>query len=91
MAFAWTDFLELAKEISSRSDDAALRSALSRAYYAAFGMAIDALEAAGHSISRAAAAHSQVWLLYQQANNGPRHYIGVDGARLRNLRRMADY
>lgn len=41
MPFAWTEFLELAKELAGRggtgSREARERSAISRAYYAAFG------------------------------------------------------
>src|SRR5262245_47018920 len=38
MPFSWPDFVDFADELhQSRSDEAALRSAISRAYYGAFG------------------------------------------------------
>jgi len=36
MPFDWKQYLSLADELSKRSEEAALRSAVSRAYYAAF-------------------------------------------------------
>lgn len=44
MAFGWEDYLSLANDLSSRqNNEAAFRSAVSRAYYAAFNIAKDFL------------------------------------------------
>ena len=44
MAFDWTEYLTLAQELVQREEEACLRSAISRAYYAAFGKARERLE-----------------------------------------------
>ncbi len=41
-AFRWTDYLQLAKTLAASDDEAALRSAISRAYYAALHGAAEA-------------------------------------------------
>ena len=91
MGFNWSEYLTIAKELALRSDEAALRSALSRAYYAAFGTALERLAVTGHAISQTAEAHSEVCRLYKNADDGPLHYVGIEGVRLRQLRRWADY
>ena len=91
MAFDWTEFLTLAKELSQRSDEAALRSAISRAYYAAFGKARAFLEAEGVSFVSNAGDHALVWETFRGSSNDARYYIGVDGFGLRNQRNKADY
>jgi|JI10StandDraft_1071094.scaffolds.fasta_scaffold329475_2 hypothetical protein len=39
--FDWRTYLALAHELAQRTDEAALRAAISRAYYAAYGVACD--------------------------------------------------
>lgn len=39
MAYDWSEYLALAKELSQKGSDAAARSAISRAYYAAYNTA----------------------------------------------------
>jgi hypothetical protein len=41
VAFDWHDFLDFAKSLSADTREAALRSAISRAYYAAYGHSFD--------------------------------------------------
>src|SRR6266540_1787623 len=74
-----------------RSEEESHRSAISRAYYAAFGSAMLALSTAGHKVPVDGSAHEYVWSAYQNADDGPLFYIGQDGARLRKMRRIADY
>ena len=91
MAFDWTEFLTLATELSQRSDEAALRSAVSRAYYAAFGKARAFLIAEGVTFVSDAGDHALVWETFRGSDNDSRYYIGVDGFSLRNQRNKADY
>jgi hypothetical protein len=37
--FDWSDYLTLAKQLATNADEASKRAAISRAYYAAFGLA----------------------------------------------------
>ena len=91
MAFDWSKYLDLARLLMDRSEEESHRSAISRAYYAAFGSAMLALSTAGHKVPVDGSAHEYVWSAYQNADDGPLFYIGQDGARLRKMRRIADY
>jgi len=91
-AFDWTQYLIFAKELSKRSDEAALRSAISRAYYAAFNharaycaaKAIPVPESFEHS------SHKVVW---DALLNRGRTLAGaqIQGTRLKRKRHNADY
>ena len=91
MAFDWAEFLVLAQELAQRREEAALRSAISRAYYAAFGKAKAFLESEGVSFAADAGDHAQVWETFRGSSNDVRYYIGEDGFGLRNSRNRADY
>ena len=91
MAFDWAEFLALARALAQRREEAALRSAISRAYYAAFGKARAFLEAEGMSFAADAGDHALVWETFRGSSNDVRYYIGEDGFGLRNSRNRADY
>lgn len=91
MPFQWVGYLEIARELASRTDEPALRTAASRAYYAAFGTARERLEAEGESLTGGSDICVRVWERYLFGDDGPRHYIGVDGNCLRRERNRADY
>jgi uncharacterized protein (UPF0332 family) len=93
MRFGWERFLTLAEELAQRpdSDDAALRSSVSRAYYAAFGKAADRIEADTGSRPDWADAHKQVWEHFEGAGDRFRREIGQTGKRLKFQRIRADY
>jgi uncharacterized protein (UPF0332 family) len=96
MAFDWHDFLKLARTLSSPGqDEAAHRSAVSRAYYAGFHrarlrlFADDPVEYATRYKS-----HTQVWEWYKergQLGDTTRGRIGVEGSTLLYRRNQADY
>jgi uncharacterized protein (UPF0332 family) len=59
--FEWIDFLELAEDLAARQhDEAAARTAISRAYYAAFHAGRGYLVRAGIPLDRSRNAHLQV-------------------------------
>lgn len=91
MAFDWSSYLEVARHLTDRADEASLWSAVSRAYYAAFGTAAQSLSADGHVVPLDGSAHEYVWSVYRAADNGPLYYIGQDGVRSRRRRRSVDY
>ena len=92
MAFDWTRFLVLAEELGQRRNDAAAqRTAISRAYYAAYCSARLRLRQDGVVIPPTSAAHRVVWNRYLTANAQHRRAIGVTGERLRRARNRADY
>ena len=96
MSFDWANYLVLAKELAaaagSASDEAKLRSAISRAYYAAFCKAkthcIDRREC---SVPKTGNAHTVVAEHFRRARVKVRKKIGEDLTRLRRDRNCADY
>ena len=93
MAFDWSQYLVLAEELAEQpGNEAALRSAVSRAYYAAFCLAREHLlhttELFGSRSRRPRLSHRTVWLTYQRDVD---RRIGMDGNRLRELRNLVDY
>jgi uncharacterized protein (UPF0332 family) len=92
MVFDWGRYLVLAEELGVRRDDeAALRSAVSRAYYAAFCKARHHLDQEGVGIPRTGTAHTLVWNKYRQGAERHRRFIGTTRDRLRRHRNKADY
>ncbi len=87
--FEWPKFFTLAEELGARHDDeAALRSAVSRGYYAVFGTARELLRTEGVD-EEVLRSHWKVWRGYKQASG--RRALGIDGARLKAKRLRADY
>lgn len=88
--FDWVKYLTLAEELATRNqDEAALRSAVSRAYYAVFCTARGHLRLQRVEVPRKAP-HDFVWNHYRHAG-GLRRQIGLDGDRLKKNRNLADY
>ena len=89
--FNWADYLALAQELATRSsDEAALRSAVSRAYYAAFCQARNALRQDGVNTDNLRS-HWSLWARFRDDSDPMRQIIGEDGNRIRGYRTQADY
>jgi uncharacterized protein (UPF0332 family) len=85
------DFLPVARTLAAAGGEAELRSAVSRAYYAAFHAARDLLGRLGFAVPRADRAHEY---LYRRLNNcalGPVVAAGRVLHSLRSRRNQADY
>ena len=92
MPFDWSKFLDLARRLSAETtDEASLRSAVSRAYYAAFNTAADRMRQDGKTVPEDGTAHVEVWRYYSGANDQFSRKIGSDGSRLKTRRRDSDY
>lgn len=97
MTFDWSQYLNLAKEFLGQStppasQEAKRRSAISRAYYAAFISARNYLqETEGHSIPTTADAHKYVVQQFKQSSDTERQNIGSNLEKLRRDRNAADY
>ena len=85
------DFLSLARRLVLESTEAAWRSAVSRAYYAAFHVARELLEDFHFRVPRPEQAHKS--LAYRLSNCGDPQIqqAGSDLDVLRDLRNQADY
>ncbi|MGH9803356.1 MAG: HEPN domain-containing protein [Blastocatellia bacterium] len=91
MPFDWRGYFSLAQELSQRQNEAALRSAISRAYYAAFCSARVYLEKQGVTISTMGQdSHTLVWKEFQGKGKNAAA-IFQNGNRLKNRRKQADY
>lgn len=87
----WSGFLAIADELSERSEAAAQRTAISRAYYAAFHVAKRWLEARGQSFPSDTNVHQFVWQAFRESPSSEQQDIGEDGNALRRVRNLADY
>jgi hypothetical protein len=96
MSFAWTRYLELAKELAGKpvtteGREAKLRSAISRAYYAAFHEARDFLVITQGPLPYNVNEHEYVKNWYLDQRDRLRAQVGNDLNRLRQDRNRADY
>lgn len=92
MAFAWGDFMKLAVSLEGRaSNEAELRTAVSRAYYAVYHKARDRAPAHRVRIDDQSdlSQHNACWMAYMAMPAVAR--IGMDGDRLKKMRHEADY
>ena len=87
--FDWVDYLTLAQELGQRPDAAALRSTISRAYYAAYCKARQQLRESGLNVP--SNSHKWLWDHYRNSQDPSWRSIGVNGDRLRRSRNRADY
>ncbi|MDP8922228.1 MAG: hypothetical protein M3O34_05045 [Chloroflexota bacterium] len=91
MPFAWRAFLDLAAELGARSDEAAWRTAIGRAYYAAVGTAYEALPPAERAAITPGMYHTRTWLLYTMSSHRVCRRVGNLGHLLRQMRHECDY
>ena len=98
MSYDWTDFLKLAASLAANPDspgprEAALRSAASRAYYAAFHQAFDHAVGEGFSPAYAGDDHKRVQAHFRRYTppSKIRRKIAQELDRLLALRHKADY
>lgn len=98
--FDWLKFLSFAKELRSRTEEEAIRTSVSRAYYATFHKAREFLDAKNVAVTRgttspgtpqALTTHDAVWRTFSQSRDERWRKIGIDGDRLKRKRQMADY
>ncbi|OCR02050.1 hypothetical protein BCD67_07700 [Oscillatoriales cyanobacterium USR001] len=97
MTFDWSEYLNVAKELAgiattTPEQEAKLRAAISRAYYAVFILARNHLrDREGHSIPTTGDAHQYVASQFKQSQDSNRRFVGDKLKRLRMYRNQADY
>jgi uncharacterized protein (UPF0332 family) len=90
--FNWKQYLELAERLAKSGDEAELRSAISRAYYAAHGTAVNWVVAEGKGVSPSPKPqHTTLWNIMQEDSRREAEEIGEYGHALRRERNTADY
>jgi uncharacterized protein (UPF0332 family) len=91
-AFDWTKYLELAEELSKRvTDESALRTAISRAYYSVFNTARLRPSVVEYRFPEDGQSHGEVWALYERNTNQDCKMLATVGQRLKRKRVQADY
>ena len=90
--FEWKDYLTFAEDLQqSRVDEAALRSAVSRAYYAAFNQAVSFLENNQIFVTSTGNKHEAVWKEFERGPNQNWKTVYRIGDNLKRRRIEADY
>lgn len=88
--FDWNEFLDLAEHLTREpAGEAALRSAISRAYYAAYHAAASFVRAEG--LLTTGHTHARVWAVLSSSPDFAHAEVGGKGERLKTLRVDADY
>lgn len=96
MTFNWSEYLNLARELAGKStnvssEEAKLRSAISRAYYAAFIQTRNFLRDRDQITIPREKTHKYVIEQFQNSADEKRRKVGEKLQRLRDFRNQADY
>ncbi len=91
MAFDWVKFLVLARVLGASIEESSLRSAVSRAYYAAFKTAEHYCEKNGFPPIDTGRPHQDVWDAFLRKGGTTFTSVYNKGDRLRRKRVIADY
>ena len=89
--FDFREFLVVAEDLFTRGDQASYRTALSRAYYAVFGVAWHTLPPSLQTHIGQGRVHRETWSHYSGSSYLPCRQVAGVGGRLRILRHEADY
>jgi uncharacterized protein (UPF0332 family) len=95
MPFDWINFLRLAEELATRTDEASKRTAISRAYYFVFHLAFSRAESTAGPFQVGESSHRWCWDKYQSTYVKTRdkmcNQLWLAGDRIRRRRIKADY
>lgn len=90
--FDWHEYLALAENLANNTNsEAALRSAISRAYYACYGRAHSFAESRGGTLTHTGKDHQLVWAWFGNQQDKPSDAVSQNGKRLKGWRKKADY
>jgi len=90
--FDWWEFLALAQGFAGTPREAERRTAISRAYYAAFGAALAWRQACRFfEPLKDGTDHQELWAAFSDSSDEDERYVGQLGHRLRRRRNAADY
>ncbi len=88
--FDWSEYLKLAEELGKRTDEASLRSAISRAYYYVFHLALKRAQANDFTFVTGGM-HTQLWRVFKESPEPDCRKLGEIASRLKRQRERADY
>lgn len=90
-SFDWSHYFKIAKELASRSDEAAIRSAMSRAYYYIYHLALERAQSNGFAAVPGESSHKQLWRIYSASSEPSCQQLAQIADRLKEKRERADY
>lgn len=89
--FDWLEYYNLALESAKRHEEAHLRTAVSRADYYVYHLALNRAEANEFKPRQGESSHLQLWRLYNESPESQCRRLGQIGMRLKEKRERADY
>jgi uncharacterized protein (UPF0332 family) len=89
--FDWSEYFRLADELGRRPDEAWLRSAISRAYYYVYHLALARAEANAYKALPGEGTHTQLWRVFSASPEPDCQRLAAIAARLKEKRERADY
>jgi uncharacterized protein (UPF0332 family) len=89
--FDWYEYFRLADELGQRTDEASLRSAISRAYYFVYHLALNRAQANNFNLKLDEFTHAQLWLLFSGNPEPECQRLAVIANRMKEKRVRADY
>ena len=93
MPFDFNDYLTVAEELAANGDEGSKRSAISRAYYSVYHLALKRAETnvGPHPRNSGKGSHQWCWDLYLTTPHHACRQLAADGDRMKRLRVKADY
>lgn len=88
--FDWLEYLKLAEELGSRTDEASVRSAISRAYYYVYHLALRRVQTNDFTLV-VGGMHAQLWRVFSESPEPDCRKLGAIAGRLKKRRERADY
>jgi uncharacterized protein (UPF0332 family) len=91
LPFEWAEYLTLADELSKRTEESCRRSAMGRAYYYVYHLALARSIANGLVVRSGEGTHTQLWRIFSQSPDPSTRKLGELAKRLKEKRERADY
>ncbi len=91
MPFDWSQYLVLATELGARPDEASIRTALSRAYYYVYHIALIRAQSNDFVLKLDDFTHAQLWLLFSESPEPACQRLAAIANRMKERRVRADY
>ena len=91
MPFDWSEYLRLADELGAREDEASLRSALRRAYYYVYHLALKRAQENDFQALSGEGTHAQLWRVFSTNPEPACRKLAEIAVRLKEKRERADY
>ena len=89
--FDWKTYFQLAQELGARTEEACLRSCISRAYYYVYNIALIRAKKNLFNTIQGESTHAQLWRIYSASPDPECSRLGQIALRLKEKRQRADY